>query len=212
MKFMSRSILLLAAAAASCFAQQWEFGGSGGAGFLSHTAVSGATGAATAGFQAGFAAGAFVGQNLYTHLSGELHYGYLQSNLHLSSGGSSASFSGVAHVVHYDLVWHTNRRGSRVQYFAAVGGGLKVFRGTGTEAAYQPLSQFGYFTKTQALKPMASVGGGLKYALSERLSLRTEVRDYITAFPTAVLTPPKGVSYGALLHDIVPMVGISYVF
>ena len=37
---------------------------------------------------------------------------------------------------------------------------MKLFRGTGAEEAYQPLSQFGYFTKTQAIKPMISVGGG----------------------------------------------------
>lgn len=212
MKAIALSILLLAATAIPSRAQQWEFGGAGGAGFLRSVSVSGAPGSARAGFQAGFAAGAFFGQNLYPHLSGELRYAYLQSNLHLSSGGSQASFSGVAHVVHYDLVWHTNRHGSRVQYFAVAGGGLKVFRGTGTEAAYQPLYQYGYFTKTQALKPMASVGAGLRYVIANHVFLRTEFRDYITAFPTAVLTPPKGVSYGTLLHDFVPMVGISYEF
>jgi hypothetical protein len=46
-----------------------------------------------------------------------------------------------------------------VQFFAAAGGGMRIFQGTGTEAAYQPLSQFGYFTKTRVVKPMASVGG-----------------------------------------------------
>ena len=32
-----------------------------------------------------------------------------------------------------------------------MGGGAKVFRSTGKEAAYQPLSQFGYFTKAQSV-------------------------------------------------------------
>ena len=41
---------------------------------------------------------------------------------------------------------------------------MKIFQGTGTEEAYQPFSQFGYFTKTRALKPMGSVGGGMKYS------------------------------------------------
>jgi hypothetical protein len=27
-----------------------------------------------------------------------------------------------------------------------------------------------------------------------------------------VLTPPPGVKYSSLLHDIVPMVGLSYMF
>jgi len=56
------------------------------------------------------------------------------------------------------------------------------------------------------------VGGGISYKLSDRLYLRTEVRDFISAFPTDVIAPPPGVTYGKVLQDIVPMVGISYVF
>jgi hypothetical protein len=112
--------------------------------------------------------------------------------------------------VHYDVTYHTTRN-SKVQLFAAVGGGLKVFRGTGTEASYQPLSQFGYFTKTQALKPMGTVSIGAKIALSRKIFLRTEVRDYITAFPKEIITPAPGTKYGMLLHDFVPMVGLSFV-
>jgi len=162
MKTIQLSVLLLAAAGSTCFAQQWEFGGGAGAGFLPGVPVTGSVGTATAGFQSGISAGAFVGQNLYNHLSGELHYGFQQSNLRLQSNGTEATFSGMTHVVHYDLVYHTNRKGSRSQYFASAGAGLKIFRGTGTEEAYQPLSQFGYFTKTQALKPMATVAVGVR--------------------------------------------------
>jgi hypothetical protein len=57
---------------------------------------------------------------------------------------------------------------------------------------------------------MASVGGGVRFAISRHVVLRAEVRDFITAFPTAVLTPPAGVKYSKLLHDIVPMAGLSY--
>jgi hypothetical protein len=96
--------------------------------------------------------------------------------------------------------------------FAAIGGGLKVFRGTGKEAAYQPLSQFGYFTKTQALKPMASIGGGVKFYITRNVSLRTEFRDYITAFPKELIAPAPGAKFGSILHDFVPMAGLSYEF
>jgi hypothetical protein len=209
MRTIAKSILTMAAAAAGCLAQQWEFGGAGGAGFLNNVAVATPLAAATAGFQTGGSFGGFFGQNLYPHLSGELHYGFLESNLQLASGGNSVSFSGVSHVIHYDLVLHTNRP-SRTQFFAAVGGGIKIFDGTGREAAYQPLSQFGYFTKTRSLKPMGDFGGGVRYALSARLSLRMEFRDYLTAFPTQVLTPAPGTKYGSILNDLVPMVGISY--
>jgi hypothetical protein len=153
-----------------------------------------------------------LGHNTYSHIGGELRYAYLQSNLQLSSSGSSVSFTGMAHVVHYDLILRTTRKNSPVQLFAAIGGGLKVFRGTGKEAAYQPLSQFGYFTKTQALKPMASIGGGVKFYITRNVSLRTEFRDYITAFPKELIAPAPGAKFGSILHDFVPMAGLSYEF
>jgi len=212
MRTLGLSILLLAAAAATCGAQQWEVGGLGGGGFLSNVAVAGPIGSATAGFQTGAAFGAFLGHNTYSHIGGELRYAYLQSNLQLSSSGSSVSFTGMAHVVHYDLILRTTRKNSPVQLFAAIGGGLKVFRGTGKEAAYQPLSQFGYFTKTQALKPMASVGGGVKFYITRNVCLRTEFRDYITAFPKELIAPAPGAKFGSILHDFVPMAGLSYEF
>ena len=48
---------------------------------------------------------------------------------------------------------------------------------------------------------MASVGAGVKVALTKKVFLRTEFRDYITAFPTQIITPPLGAKYGTLLHD-----------
>ena len=212
MRTLGLSILLLTAAAATGRAQQWEVGGLGGGGFLSNVAVAGPVGSATAGFQSGASFGAFFGHNTYSHFGGELRYAYLQNNLKLSSGGSSVSFAGMAHVVHYDLIVRTSRKNSPVQFFAAIGGGMKVFRGTGKEAAYQPLSQFGYFTKTRALKPMASVGGGVKFYLTRNVCLRTEFRDYITAFPKELIAPAPGAKFGSILHDLVPMVGLSYEF
>jgi hypothetical protein len=199
----------MAAAAAGCLAQQWEFGGSAGLGFLNNVAVGTSGPGATAGFQTGPSFGGFVGNRLYPHLEGELHYEFMPSNLELSSGGSSATFSGISHQFHYDVVWHTIRD-SRTQFFAAAGAGLKIFEGTGQEAAYQPLSQFGYFTKTRALKPMGDVGVGLVYVLTAHFAVRAELRDYFTAFPTQVLTPAPGTKYGSLLNDLVPMVTVAY--
>src|ERR1035437_6798308 len=209
MKTLLRSILVLTLGAAASVAQQWEFGGVGGGGFLNSVPVSGGIGSATAGFQTGAALGGYVGVSQNKHIGGELRYAYVQSNLSLKSGGE-ATFSGISHVVHYDLIFKTTRNNGKVQLFAAAGGGVKVFRGTGAEAAYQPLSQFGYFTKTQAMKPMASVGGGVKFALTKRVFLRTEFRDYITAFPKEIITPAPGTKYGSLLHDFVPMVGLGF--
>jgi len=213
MRTLGFTILLMAAAAASGLAQQWEVGGIGGGSFLNTAGVSSPVGAATAGFQSGFVGGAFFGQNLYRHLSGEVRYEFFQSNLKISAGGTTATFSGLAHAIHYDLIWHTERKNSPVQLFAALGGGMKVFYGTGAQQAYQANYQYGYMTQTHEVKPMVSVGGGFTYKLSQRVYLRAEVRDFLTPFPSKVIAPPSSnVKYGSILNDLVPMMGLEYAF
>jgi hypothetical protein len=49
------------------------------------------------------------------------------------------------------------------------------------------------------------------YQLGPRIFLRAEIRDFITAFPTQLITPAPGMKFGSLLNDIVPLVGITYV-
>jgi Outer membrane protein beta-barrel domain len=210
MRRIVTTVLFVAALSVNCFGQKWEFGGVGGAGFLSNVNVSGPAGSATAGFETGGAVGAFLGENLYPHLSGEIHYMYFQDNLHIQSGGTNATFAGNSQVIHYDLLYHTNRKGSKMQAFVAVGGGLKIFRGTGTPQAYQANYQFGYMTQTQQLKPMGDVGAGLRFALTPHVFLRTEIRDFISPFPDQIIAPAPGAKYGKLLNDLVPMVSISY--
>ena len=46
-------------------------------------------------------------------------------------------------MLHYDILYHTNRKGSKVQAYVALGGGMKIFRGTGAEQAYQQNYQMG---------------------------------------------------------------------
>jgi hypothetical protein len=209
MKTLRYSLMFLAGAAAA-FAQQWEIGGTVGGSFLPNVSVSSPQGSATTGFRPGLSAGAFLGQTISRRIGGEVRYTFMMSDLKLASGGTSATFSGQTHAVYYDLLIHTARRESRAQVFAAVGGGMKIFRGTGHESAYQPLSQFAYFTKTQAVKPMLSVGAGAKFRIAQHMALRAEFRDFITPFPQQIITPAPGAKFGRLLHDFVPMVGISY--
>jgi hypothetical protein len=209
MRVFAFAVLMISAATAAS-GQGWEFGAVGGVGFLNSVSATSAGGSATAGFAPGFVAGAFVAQNLFHRLSGELRYEYMESNLRLSAGGQTAQFSGGAHAIHYDIVIHTKPSESRTQFFGALGGGAKGFIGTGSEEAVQPLSQYGYFTSTKAFKPMLTVGAGVTWALRPKLFLRAEVRDFITPFPTAVLTPAPGVKYGSVLQEVVPMVSIVY--
>jgi len=206
MRVLTLSVFAMCAATAA-LAQQWEFGGVAGGGFLNSVPATGAT----AGFAPGLVAGALVGERLSPHISGEIRYEFFQSDLQLSSSGQTARFAGQAHAVHYDILYRVRNTESRVQFYGAAGGGMKIFRGTGTEEAYQPLSQYGYFTKTLTIKPMISAGGGVTFRLAPKLVLRAEVRDFITPFPTQVLTPAPGVKFGSFLNDVVPMVALEYV-
>lgn len=211
----STSALLIAALyilAPSCLAQKWELGGVAGGGFYNNLTVSNGIGSALAGFQSGMAFGAVLGQNLYPRISGELRYTFHRDDLTLSNAANRATFNGLSHAAHYDLLFHLHPARARVRPFVAVGGGVKMYRGFGTESPYQPLSSFALLTKTQQWKPMLSAGAGTKFAISPRVSLRLEFRDYITQFPAKVIAAAPGAKLGGLVHDFVPMLGLTYTF
>jgi len=212
MRLTIRLAILSGIGSLACLAQMWEIGGAGGGTILTGLNATGPAGTATAGFQPGIAAGFVFGQNLYPRLTGELRYTYLQDDLKLSSGGTQATFGAGAHAVHYDLLWHFGTREGKVQPFVAVGGGMKLFEGTGEQQAYQPLNQFAYFTHAQQLEPMISVGGGVRIALKPNVFLRVEFRDYLTPFPGQLIVAAPGVHISGWVHDFVPLVGISYLF
>jgi hypothetical protein len=202
----------LVALAPACFAQKWEVGGVTGGSFSNGLTVSNGLDTATAGLANGWALGAVLGQNLYPRISGELRYSYIFSDLQLLGSGQSASFKGATQSMHYEILLHSRATEYRVQPFAAAGGGMRIFSGVGTETLYQPLSNFALLTKTQQWMPMATFGGGIKYAITRRVRLRLEMRDYLTRFPTKVIAPAPGARLSGWLHDFVPMAGITFVF
>jgi opacity protein-like surface antigen len=195
-----------------CLAQKWEVGGVTGGGFGNSLTVSNPTGSASTGFSPGVAVGGIIGQNLYRQIGGELRYTFQFSNLKVFGGGSEASFQGQTHTVQYNVLWHAHSVRSRMRPFVGVGAGMRVFRGTGEENAYQALSGFALLTKTEEWKLMAAAGGGIKYRLTPRLMLRAEVWDYATPFPSRVIAASPGAHIGGWLHDIVPMVGLTFVY
>jgi hypothetical protein len=194
-------------------AQEWEVGGMASYGFYHNVDATNPLGSAVTGFSPGGAFGAVAGYNANSILGGEFRYTYEMSNLKLSSGGTSASFNGMAHILGYDLILHPRyKRGRKAQPFLAVGGGMKLYRGTGSEQEFQPLENFALLSKTQQVEPMISFGGGFKMMLSQRVLLRAEVRDYVSPFPKSVIVPLPPTKIGGWLNDFVPMVGISYIF
>jgi hypothetical protein len=195
-----------------CIAQQWELGAGGGFGFPRNLTVTSPAGNGKAGFMSGAAVSAFAGNNMHSRLSGEVRYTYRFGDLKVSGGGQQATFTGETHAIHYDLVFHATKSGSRIRPFVAGGGGVKVFRGTGVETSYQPANKFALLTKTQETLGLISAGGGVKFALTDLLVLRMEFRDYITPFPQEVIAPAPGAKIHGWLHDFVPMAGIAFTF
>jgi hypothetical protein len=206
-----RTILLasLAAIITVPLSAQWELGVVGGYGFRRDVTVSSEAGAtAKARLDSGYAFGAFGGYNDYEYLSGEARYLYQRSPLRLQSGSVEVTEPAHTHVIHFDVLIHTAPRRAAVRPFVALGGGLKVFQGTGVDRAAQPLSNFAILTNTQEVKPLFSPAAGLKVRLSNHFSIRAEARYYLSPVPDKIIAPAPGASMSGWLHDIVPLFGI----
>src|SRR6266446_1110766 len=210
MKLARMLVVCAVASMPAAMAQRWEFGGGAGGGFYTSQDVSGSAGSAAAKIQSNVAAGAWLDNNGRGRWGGEARYDYQRGALQLSSVGTQAAFGAETHALHYDILWHAAPSGTRVRPFVAAGGGVKVYRGTGTEVLFQPLSNFALLTKARNLTALVSVGGGVKIQLTSRVQLRLDLHDYLTPFPTQVITPNVGSKVGGWLHDFVPMVGLSY--
>ncbi len=163
------------------------------------------------GFQPGGSFGAFLGQNMSDHFGGELRYLYAQNDLKVTSGGSEAKFSGRSHAIGYDLLIFAAGRRSRIRPFAAGGGGLKYYQGTGAERSFQPLSNLAILTRTNDTLPAVDFGGGVKIQTSRHTMFRLEFRDYITKVPKVFAASP-GASISGLMHQWVPAFGFSWTF
>lgn len=193
-------------------AQKWELGILGGGGFSTNGTVTSPSANGQVGFKPGAAAGILLGNNSYPRVGGELRYEYRPGNLKVSSNGTEATFNGESHALHYDVLYHFASTDSHIRPFVAAGGGVKIYRGTGTATVTQPLSNLALLTNTYQTAGLASVGAGVKVAAARKFGLRFEVHDFITPFPKNVIAAAPGAKISGLLHDFVVMGGISFGF
>ncbi len=161
------------------------------------------------GFQPGPSAGGFLGQTMGNRLGGEIRYLYSQNDLKLSSGATEVKFAGRSHLVGYDLLVYATGRDSRIRPYAAAGGGLKIYEGTGAEQPFQPLSNLALLTQTREALPAVDFGGGVKFQATRNMAIRFEFRDYLTNVPRVFDAAP-GAKVSGLLHHWVPAVGFSF--
>ncbi|MBI3698444.1 MAG: outer membrane beta-barrel protein [Acidobacteria bacterium] len=204
-------LILLAGLGAVAQAQNVEVGGMALATAYRNAGVKAGPSVGNVGFQPGPSFGGFLGQNMGNHFGGEIRYLYAQNDLKLSSGGAQTTFAGRSHIINYDLMIYAAPRRARVRPYAAGGGGLKFYQGTGAEQAFQPLSNLALLTKTNETLPTVDFGGGVKFYLSHRTAIRVEFRDYITKVPKVFAASP-GARISGVLHQWVPAFGISWTF
>lgn len=210
-----RSTYVLAMAALislPAMAQKWEFGAGGGASFYTNKDIVNRTGTAETGFSPGYTATVWLGQDSYKHLGGEIRYHFEKNDLKLAAGGTKVNFSAHAHTVGYNVLIHTQPKTAKVRPYVLVGGGVKIFRGTGAPRASQPLSQFAALTNTDQTKPYVQFGAGIKVNMGEHLYIRAELTDQLSPFPNEVIYPAAGGSLSGWVHNILPVFGIGLAF
>ena len=212
MKTISRVLLLSIPIASIAFSQTWEFGGSAGYGLYRNVSVSSGAASGTAGFSNGVAFGALLGNQMNRWVGGEARYTYREDDLQVSSGSTKAKADAQSHALHYDVLVHLATKESAVRPFIAAGAGVKLYRGTGAEPAFQPLSNLAVLTHTTEAQPMISIGAGVKFSMSRHTLLRLDFRDYATPIPTNLLAAPPPARISGWLHDLVFLVGVSTVF
>jgi len=210
---LSFMFLALAAFTPAAFAQKWEVGFGAGGSFLTSQTVTNPAGNADATRDPGLALSAWLDNNIGSGLfGGELRFDHEMGDLKLTSGGTTVKFGSQSNAIHYDFIYNFASSESAVRPFVAAGGGVKWFSGTGTEQVYQPLSNIAVFSDVRDLRPMASVGGGVKFNIAKSTLLRLEVHDYLTPFPSKLIAPVAGSSVSGWLQDFVVMAGLSFAF
>lgn len=211
-QFFITSLFALTLGVVGAYAQHGEIGVAVGGSLYRNPSISNGGQQVTAGLNNGFAGSAWLGEQMYKYVGGEIHYTYETNQFNLSGNGANVGFGGDSHSIGYDLHFHLTPRTSRFRPYVFGGGGIKYYQGTGTESATQPLSRYALLTKENELRPMVSFGGGIKFGITEHLFMRAEFRDMMTSFPTKILTPNAGSTTPNFLHNFVPNAGISYVF
>lgn len=211
--FLSLVSLALAVATPAAFAQKWEVGFGAGGSFLTSETINSPEGNASASRNPGLALSAWLDNNIGSGLfGGELRYDHENGDLKLSSGGTSTTFASQSNAVHYDFVFNFTNSEAAVRPFVEAGGGVKWYSGTGTEQVSQPLSNIAVFSDVRDLRPLVSVGAGVKFNIAKSTLLRLEVHDYLTPFPSTLIAPTDGANVSGWIQDFVASVGVSFSF
>jgi opacity protein-like surface antigen len=198
--------------APACFAQDYEVGGFAGYGFYRHATIIGPGASVQAGVQNRFVGGAVISEQLYDYISGEIRYLYHDGDPFISAGGKRVDIQGHSQSFHYDMLFFVRKREAQLRPFIAVGGGAKWYTVSGPVPKPNGLGGIASVTTRDQWKFLGTIGGGVKYRIHPNVLLRVDVRDYITGFPSALISPAPGNTTRGFFHQITPMLGVSYSF
>jgi hypothetical protein len=205
---LATALMLLSAAA---WAQQWEFGASGGGSIYGKKTVTGATAAAEASFRSGVTAGFYLGQ-AGGRVGGDISYEYAKNDMQLSSAAGASVRGGYSQAIHYDLLLFTAAPRIKVRPYLLLGGGMKQYTGTGADVAFPPGYNIAVLTRTSQWQPLLVTGAGIRVALSRHAVLRVEMRGNFTPVPKDVITPAAGAKLDGWLFQYAPRFSLGYVF
>ena len=198
--------------AASCAAQEWQIGGGGGYGLYRKATVFAPAGQVTAGIRNRFVLTAWLTDDQYEHISGELRYTYQDGDPYLEGSGGRVNLQGQSHALEYDVLWHIRPPEAAIRPFIVTGAGVKRYLVSGPPNPSQPFTDIAQLNDTQDTLFLGVLGAGLSMKLTSHLQLRLDVRDYITKFPKQLISPaPYGTARG-LFQQFTPLLGIAYAF
>jgi hypothetical protein len=204
------SALFLFSLAAS--AQNWEIGTGVGYGVYHNGSIISSGGTADAGIRNRFTVTGYVTEDLFDRFSGEIRYVYQDGDSFLRSGSTQGLVQAQSHTLTYDALIQFKPRGARIRPFVGGGLGAKYYNTTGPVPVPQPLPRIALLTNQSQWKPVFDFGGGVRVQVHNHLTLRGDLRDYITVFPKDLFIPVANATTRGILHQITPMFGIGVNF
>jgi len=207
-------LFLIAALAAPAVlvAQSFEIGGAGGFAVQRGTSVEKGAVSGTVGFKDAPLAGAWAGE-AGRRWGGEVRYLYRRGDARVEVGSEKYSFAARQHIVTGDLLFFfRSGKEAPVRPFVVFGGGVRRAEGTGQPTAFHPGSQYAALTRTSETLPVGDFGLGVRFKAGRSGVFRVEVRDYLSPKTDNVIAAAPGAKLKGLMHDVVVMAGIGWVF